>query len=83
MLSRICIIVLIFCCSINIICRDCSGFEIGEFRDISSVAQLLNSTISSIKLLKENSRKFLDRGKHSQNVSILELNLLIKVQASK
>ena len=75
-MSRICIIVLILFCSIF------SGFEISESQDIISVSQLLNSTIASIKFLNENLNVFLDRGKHSQNVSTLELNLLIKVQAS-
>ena len=75
-MSKICIIVLIFFCSIF------SGFEISESQDIISVSQLLNSTIASINFLNENLNVFLDRGKHSQNVSALELNLLIKVQAS-
>ena len=75
-MSRICIIVLIFFCSIF------SGFEISESQDIISVSQLLNSTIASINFLNENLSVFLDRGKHSQNVSTLEINLLIKVQAS-
>ena len=75
-MSRICIVVLILFCSIF------SGFEISESQDIISVSQLLNSTIASIKFLNENLNVFLDRGKHSQNVSTLELNLLIKVQAS-